>query len=194
MAMKRGCEVTFVTFHSHPFIGDSAKRKVVDLVRVLARHQGTSRLFVVPFAHVQLAVREVGRELYRTVMYRRFMQRIASRIAAAERAQALITGESIGQVASQTLENMACINAAASLPVLRPLVAFDKSEIVGLARRIGTYDISCVQEPDCCTLFTPPKPVIRGRAHVCEAIEADLDVDALVSKAHDEAELIEVDP
>lgn len=194
MAMKRGCEVTFVTFHSHPFIGDSAKRKVIDLVRVLARYQGRSRLFVAPFAHVQLAVREVGRELYRTVMYRRFMQRIASRIAAAERAQALITGESIGQVASQTLENMACINAAASLPVLRPLVAFDKSEIVDLARRIGTYDISCVQEPDCCTLFTSPKPVIRGREHVCAAIEADLDVDALVTKAHDEAELIEIDP
>ena len=106
----------------------------------------------------------------------------------------MITGESLGQVASQTLENLTCIGAAAELPVLRPLIGFDKSEIVDLARRIGTFDISCVQEPDCCTLFTPPRPVIRGRLEVCAAIEADLDVDALVTRSHDEAELIEIDP
>ena len=194
MAMKRGCAASFVTFHSHPFIGDGAKQKVVDLVRVLARHQGRSRLFVVPFADVQLAIKEVGRDAYRTVMYRRFMQRIASRIADDERAKALITGECLGQVASQTLENMCCIDAAATLPVLRPLIGFDKEEIVVAARRIGTFDISCVQEPDCCTLFTPQKPVIRGRIRDCEALEDALDVEALVQRACSTAELIEVDP
>ena len=185
MCMKRGAEVVFTTFHSPPFIGDAAKKKVVDLVRVLSRHQARCVLFVVPFAEAQTAIRDAGSEAYRTVLYRRMMQRISTRLARAERAQALVTGECLGQVASQTLENLACIGAAAGLPVLRPLIGYDKQETIALARRIGTHDLSERQEPDCCTLFMPERPVIRGRLEECEAIEASLDLDAL---AHDAVE------
>lgn len=183
MSMKRGAEVAFATFHSPPFIGDAARKKVVDLVRVLARYQARCVLYVVPFAEIQTAVRDAGSESYRTVLYRRMMQRIATRLARTERAQALVTGESLGQVASQTLENLTCIGAAAGLPVLRPLIGFDKQETITLARRIGTHDLSALQEPDCCTLFMPERPVIRGRVSECEAIEAGLDLEALAADA-----------
>lgn len=183
MSMKRGAEVVFTTFHSPPFIGDAARKKVIDLVRVLTRFQPRCVLHVVPFAEVQTAVRDAGQEGYRTVLYRRMMQRISTRIARGERAQALVTGESLGQVASQTLENLTCIGAAAGLPVLRPLIGFDKQETITLARRIGTHDLSALQEPDCCTLFMPERPVIRGRLAECEAIESGLDLEALTSAA-----------
>lgn len=183
MCMKRGAEVVFTTFHSPPFIGDAARKKVVDLVRVLSRYQARCVLHVVPFAEAQSAIRDAGSEAYRTVLYRRMMQRISTRIALRERAQALVTGECLGQVASQTLENLACIGAAAGLPVVRPLIGFDKQETIRLARRVGTHDLSARQEPDCCTLFMPDRPVIRGRLDECEAIESTLDLEALVADA-----------
>lgn len=187
MALKRGCDVRYVTFHARGFIGEPALEKVGELVRVLATWQGSSRLFVVPFAPVQLALKAVTTstldEGYRTILYRRMMQRIASRLALREECLALVTGESMGQVASQTLENLACIEAAAELPVLRPLVAFDKQETVEIAQRIGTYALSAVQEPDCCTLFLPRKPVTRGRIESCERIEQRLDLEALIGEA-----------
>jgi thiamine biosynthesis protein ThiI len=197
MAMKRGAEVLYVTFHSHPFIGDSAKDKVIELVRVLSAWQPRSRLYVAPFADVQVAVKGVGtngtEDSYRTVLYRRMMQRIASRIASSENAQALVTGESMGQVASQTLENLTCIGAAAELPVLRPLIAFDKQETIDIAQRIGTFALSAVQEPDCCTLFMPRKAVTRGRIEVCEDLEARFDVEGLVASSVARAERIDLD-
>ena len=171
LAMKRGLAVSFVTFHSYPFIGDASKRKVIELVRLLARFQPTSRLYVVPFAEMQTAIRDVAPEGYRTVLYRRAMQRIASAIAAKYELDALVTGDSLGQVASQTLENMTCIGAAAELPVLRPLLTYDKDDTIALARRIGTFEISNRQEPDCCTLFMPAHPVIRGKREICEGVE-----------------------
>jgi len=183
MAMKRGAEVVYVTFHSAPYLGEPSKRKVIELVKRLARWQVRSRLYVAPFSAVQETIRDRAPEGYRTVLYRRMMQRIATRLAEREQAGALITGESLGQVASQTLENLTCIQAAAGLPVLRPLVAFDKQETIDLARRIGTFDLSCVPEPDCCTVFMPRRPVIRGRPELCRAIEADYDVAALVDSA-----------
>ena len=183
MAMKRGCEVAFVTFHSPPYIGESAVHKVMDLVRVLGRWQRSARLYVVPFAPVQEALRDAGAESYRTILYRRMMQRIATHIAGLERAGALITGESLGQVASQTMENLACIEHAAGLPVLRPLIGFDKQETIAIAQRIGTYELSSVQEPDCCSLFLPRHPVLRGELATCEEIEARVDVAALVRGA-----------
>ena len=183
MAMKRGCEVVFVTFHSPPYIGESAVNKVMDLVRTLGRWQRSARLYVVPFAPVQEALRDAGAESYRTVLYRRMMHRIATYIAGLERAGALITGESLGQVASQTLENLACIENAAGLPVLRPLVGFDKQETIELAKRIGTYELSSVQEPDCCSLFLPRHPVLRGDIATCEEIEARVDVAGLMRAA-----------
>ena len=192
-AQKRGCEVHFVTFHSHPFIGEPARKKVLDLVRVLARYQPRTELHVVPFAACQLAIRALGHESYRTVLYRRMMQRIATALAAESGALALVTGDSLGQVASQTLENLTCIGAAAGLPVLRPLIGFDKQETIALARRIGTHDLSALQEPDCCTLFMPSRPVIRGRVETCEELEARLDVAALVEQALAQRERLAVE-
>lgn len=196
MAMKRGALCSFVTFHSHPFISDDAKDKVVELVRVLSRWQPRSRLFVAPFAEAQVAIKAAAtngsEDSYRTVLYRRMMQRVASVIAQAEDAKALVTGECMGQVASQTLENLTCIGAAASLPVLRPLIAFDKQETVDRAQHIGTFALSAVQTPDCCTLFMPRRAVTRGRLEVCEQIEARLDVPALVADCVARAERIDV--
>ena len=192
MAMKRGLQVVYVTFHSSPYIGESARQKVVDLVRVLSEWQPASRLYVVPFAESQLAIKAAGEDPYRTVLYRRMMQRIATRIAQRERAGALVTGECLGQVASQTLENLTCIGAAAGLPVLRPLISFDKQETIDRARAIGTHDLSAVQEPDCCTLFMPSYPVIRGKLEVCEAVERGIEVDALVAGATAAAEVLDL--
>jgi thiamine biosynthesis protein ThiI len=189
MTMKRGAEVAFVTFHSAPYVGEPSVRKVEDLVRVLARWQPRTRLFVAPFGPVQEAIRDAAPEGYRTVLYRRMMQRIAARLAAGTGAGALVTGESLGQVASQTLENLTCIEAAADLPVLRPLVAFDKQETIALARRIGTFELSCLPEPDCCTVFMPRRPVIRGRPEVCLEIESGYDVQGLTDAAVERVEV-----
>ena len=193
MAMKRGLGVGFVTFHSYPFIGESSKRKVLGLARALARWQPSSRAYVVPFADVQCAIRDGAPESYRTVLYRRLMQRIATRIAETYDYDALVTGDSLGQVASQTLENIACISAAAGMTVLRPLIGFDKDETIAIARRIGTFDLSNEQEPDCCSVFLPRKPVIRGKLAVCAAAEAALDVEGLVERALAGLEIVPIE-
>lgn len=183
MMMKRGMWMSCVTFHSHPYIGDASKEKVLALARVLSRYQPATRVYVAPFTAVQESIRDRAPESYRTVLYRRMMQRIASRIARDQQLSALVTGESLGQVASQTIENMTCIGAASDLPVLRPLVGFDKDDTIALARRIGTFEISNRQEPDCCTVFMPGHPVIHGDQASCEFIERELDVENLVAAA-----------
>jgi len=193
MTMKRGCEVPLVSFHAYPYIGESNRRKVVDIARILTRFQPRNHLFVVPFAEIQVAVRDKTPDPYRTVLYRRMMQRIAAGIAAQEGCGALVTGESLGQVASQTLENIACIEDAADLPVIRPLIGFDKEETIRIARRIGTFDRSSQPEPDCCTVFLPSRPVIRGRIDRCEEAEARIDVEGLVARAIDGKELLVID-
>ena len=191
-AMKRGCSVSYVAFHSAPYIGEASKRKLVRLVRALSRWQPRNRLFVLPFTAHQEAIRDAAPPPYRTVLYRRSMQRLASRVARRDKAQALVTGESLGQVASQTTENMTCIGAASELLVLRPLIGFDKQETIDVARRIGTFEISNVPEPDCCTVFLPDKPVIRGRLDVCEEVEARLDLASLDEAALAGVETVDV--
>lgn len=193
MTMKRGSRVDFVTFHSFPYIGEPSKKKVVDLVRVLTRYQPRSRLSVVPFTASQEAIRDFAPEPYRTVLYRRMMQRIASRLARRGKAGALVTGECLGQVASQTLENLGCIGAASSLQVLRPLIGFDKEETIRIARQIGTFELSILPEPDCCTVFQPSKPVLRGRLEECLEAESGFDVDRLVLDAVRGTERIDVE-
>ena len=184
-AMKRGCEVIYVAFHSYPFIGESYMAKIRRLVRALARYQPHSVLYEVPFSEIQVAIRDNTPHSYRTVLYRRMMQRISSVIARREKALALVTGESIGQVASQTLENMACIGAASDHLVIRPLVSFDKTETIDIARKIGTFELSIEDEPDCCTVFQPPKPIIRGKLAICLDAETSIDVAGLVQAAMD---------
>jgi len=195
MMMKRGLHQGFVTFHSYPYVGDASKRKVIELARILARwQQPETRLFVAPFAGIQAAIRDTAPESYRTVLYRRMMQRIAARIAGEHRMDALVTGESLGQVASQTLENIDCIASASPMQVLRPLIGFDKEDTVDLARRIGTFAASSHQEPDCCTVFMPQKPVLRGSIAACLDAESRFDVPGLVEKACAEVERIEIEP
>lgn len=193
MSMKRGLAVSYVTFHSYPFIGDSSKLKVIELVRALARYQPSSRLYVVPFADIQLAIRDSAPEGYRTILYRRMMQRIATKICEKYGLSALVTGDSLGQVASQTLENIACISTATGMNVIRPLIGFDKDETIELARRIGTFDISSRSEPDCCSLFMPSRPMLRGKVEVCDAAEAKLDVAGLVARAAETVEIHDVE-
>jgi len=183
MAMKRGCEVVYLTFHSYPYIGASYEQKVKGLVRSLARFQNRSTLFSVPFAEIQTQIRDHCPSSYRTVLYRRMMHRIADRIADTEDALGIVTGDSLGQVASQTLENLACIDAASARPILRPLLCFDKAETIDLARKIGTFELSIQPEPDCCTVFQPRRPIIKGRPEVCASAESELDVEGLVSAA-----------
>jgi len=178
-AMKRGLKVSFVSFHSPPYIGEGSRLKIRDLVRVLANWQGPSKLNEVQFAEIQETIRNGAPESLRTILYRRSMQRISSHLARRSKTGALITGENLGQVASQTLENLACIGAAANLQVLRPLITYDKEEVIRLAKHIGTYDVSIREEPDCCTVFQPRKPALRARADECETVEAELNLSAI---------------
>ncbi len=178
--MQRGCRIIFVHFHSAPYQDKTSQEKVRELVTHLTRHQFLSRLYLVPFGEIQRQiVASVARPL-RVVLYRRMMLRIAEVIARQDRAKALVTGESLGQVASQTLDNMAVIEQAARLPVLRPLVGMDKQEIIDQARRIGTFDISSIPDQDCCQLFVPKHPATKARFDDVEQDENKFDVNELM--------------
>lgn len=189
-AMRRGCRLVAVYFHSFPYTGDKTREKVLDLARLLAAWQGTVPVYVVPFTEVQKALRAHARAELAVLMYRRMMMRVASRLAAREGLQALVTGENLGQVASQTLENLAVIEDAASLPVLRPLITLDKAEIVAQAQRIGTFETSIQPYEDCCSLFVPKHPVTRARVHDLVSAEHGLDVDGMADGLARDAELV----
>jgi thiamine biosynthesis protein ThiI len=180
LMMKRGCTVAFVHFHGHPHLSKASLEKAEELVRHLTRHQFRSRLYAVPFGEVQRRIVLTVPPPLRVVLYRRFMLRIAEETARREEAKALVTGESLGQVASQTLDNIATIQEAAALPILRPLVGSDKNEIIALARRIGTYPISILPDQDCCRLFIPPHPSVRAGLDEVRRAESKLDTDGLV--------------
>jgi len=181
--MKRGCKVVFVHFHAFPLLDRTTIDKVRTLAGQLTRWQFHSRLLLVPFAPVQQAIVAHCPTPLRVVLYRRFMVRIAERLAGRQRAKALVTGESLGQVASQTLDNMAVIDAAASLPILRPLVGMDKEEIIQEARRIGTFETSTLPDMDCCQLFTPPRPATAAKIDEVRTAEEALDVTSLIDTA-----------
>jgi tRNA uracil 4-sulfurtransferase len=181
--MRRGCRVLFVHFHSYPILSRASQEKARELARLLTRYQFDSRLFLVPFGEIQQRVVLGVQPPLRVVIYRRLMLRIAERIARENRAQALVTGEVVGQVASQTLENLSTIGSVAALPVLRPLIGMDKDEITLEAQRLGTYPISIIPDQDCCTLFTPRHPATKARRHEIEAAEAALSIDEIVSEA-----------
>ena len=186
--MKRGAHVIFVHFHSHPFVTRASQEKARELAELLTRYQATSRLFLVPFGEVQRVVVLAVPPPLRVVVYRRLMIRIAEDIARNVHAEALVTGEALGQVASQTLSNMVTIDAVASLPILRPLVGMDKEEIVHQAQAIGTYEISIQPDEDCCTLFTPKHPATKSTVGELKAAEAKLKIPDLVAMARGRAE------
>jgi tRNA uracil 4-sulfurtransferase len=178
--MQRGCRLIFVHFHSVPFQDKTSQDKVRQLVTRLTRHQFGSRLHLVPFGEIQRRIVAAVARPLRVVLYRRMMLRIAEAIARKEKGKALVTGESLGQVASQTLDNMAIIQQAARLPILRPLVGMDKQEIIDQARRIGTFEISTIPDQDCCQLFVPKHPATKARFAEVEADETKFDVKELL--------------
>lgn len=188
--MRRGLHVDFVHFHSHPLVTSASREKAHDLAAHLTRYQARSTLAQVPFAEVQREI--VARTLrpLRVVLYRRFMLRIASAIAIRNGSSALVTGESLGQVASQTLENMTVIEKAAALPLLRPLVGMDKNEIIIEARRLGTFETSILPDQDCCSLFVPTHPETHARLHEVLAVEAQFDLEAMVSATVARTEIV----
>ncbi|MSO29362.1 MAG: tRNA 4-thiouridine(8) synthase ThiI [Acidobacteria bacterium] len=181
--MKRGCSVTFIHFHSYPILSKASQDKARELVTLLTQWQQRSRLYLVAFGEIQQQVVLAVPGPMRVVVYRRLMLRIAERIARARGAQALVTGDVIGQVASQTLENLAVIGAVAGLPLFRPLIGMDKEEITAEAIKIGSYPISIIPDQDCCTLFTPRNPQTRARLADIEKAEAALPIDELVDRA-----------
>jgi len=187
--MKRGCSVLLVHFHSYPFLSRASQEKVRELAELLTRYQQRSRLFMVAFGEIQRQVVLSVPAPLRVVIYRRLMMRIADRIARDHGAGGLVTGEVIGQVASQTLENMSVIGSVTTLPILRPLVGMDKEEIVAQAIRIGTYEVSIVPDQDCCQLFTPKHPSTRASREAVEKAEAALPLDELVAQAARAAEV-----
>ncbi|MBU0754172.1 MAG: tRNA 4-thiouridine(8) synthase ThiI [Planctomycetes bacterium] len=194
LCMKRGARALFINFDAYPFIPGASLGKIKELVRVLGAIQGPTQLFVVPFADIQVAIKKNCPEALRTVLYRRMMMRLAEKAALESGALALVTGESLGQVASQTLENIRCIGAPPSLPVLRPLIGFDKTETMDLARRIDTYAVSIQPHPDCCTVFQPRNPRIRTGLEEAETAESMLDTDKLVETAFSRTDRIRIDP
>jgi thiamine biosynthesis protein ThiI len=189
--MKRACQVVFAHFHSFPFQDATSRTKARELARLLTVFQYRSRLYLVPFGELQRAVVVAAPDHLRVVLYRRFMGRIAEVIALRERAKALVTGESLGQVASQTLDNLAVIEQAVGLPLLRPLIGSDKEEIVQQARALGTYEISILPDQDCCSLFVPRHPATTSRLEEVQRAEAGLEVEGLVKRAVDAAEVEE---
>lgn len=189
--MKRGCAVTFVHFHSYPILSRASIEKARQLVTLLTEWQHRSRLYLVPFGNIQQQVLLAVPGPMRVIVYRRLMLRIAEAIAQTRHAQALVTGDVVGQVASQTLENLSVVGHVATLPLFRPLIGMDKDEITAEAARIGTYPISIIPDQDCCTLFTPRNPQTRARLADIEAAEAALPIDALVDAAVRDAALEE---
>ena len=186
--LKRGCRAAFIHFHGVPFLSRASQQKAKDLTEILNRYQYRSGLHLVRFGELQRQIMLTAPSPLRVVLYRRFMLRIATALAKRLRAKALVTGESLGQVASQTLENLSVIEQAADLPVLRPLIGMDKEEIISQAKAIGTYEISILPGEDCCQLFIPSRPATRSRLHEVEKVEQNLDVQAMVDSAVQEAE------
>ena len=191
MMAKRGMNVEYLHFHSYPYTNEQAKDKVLELARILSRYAGTNRLITVSVTHIQEEIHAKCAAELNITLLRRFMFRIADRIAKKRSGQCLITGESLGQVASQTIEGMTSSNAVVSLPVLRPLVGFDKNEIIALSKKIGTYDTSVLPYEDCCTVFLPDFPAIKPKLSFIEEEEGKLNVEALVEEALSQTETLE---
>ncbi len=188
--MRRGLRLDFVHFHSHPLVSTASREKAAELAEHLTRYQARSTLMLVAFADIQREIVARGPRPLRVILYRRFMVRIAAALARRAGARALVTGESLGQVASQTLENMTVIEEAAALPMLRPLVGMDKNEIVDQARQLGTFETSIQPDQDCCSLFVPPHPETHANLDEVRAAEGVLEVETMVAEAVRKVEIV----
>ena len=190
--VKRGCLASFIHFSGRPLVSRASEEKVHELVRHLTTFQYDSRLYVIPFGEIQRELILNAPAPFRIVLYRRMMVRIAQELARKERCWALVTGDSLGQVASQTPQNLCAIEDAAELPILRPLIGMDKREIIDEARRLGTYETSIEPDQDCCKLFVPPHPSTKTRLDDVQKVERMIDVSTLVKRGVESAELTEL--
>jgi tRNA uracil 4-sulfurtransferase len=193
LTMKRGVEIEAVHFHSPPFTSERAKQKVIDLSKKLSAFSGKVKLHIVPFTKIQQTIHDQVPENYTMTSTRRMMLRIADEIREKNEGLALVTGESLGQVASQTLESMQAINDVTNTPVLRPLIAMDKLEIIDIAQKIDTHDISILPYEDCCTIFTPPAPKTRPKKDKVTYYESFVDFDTLIKEAVEGTETFTID-
>jgi tRNA uracil 4-sulfurtransferase len=187
--LKRGTKASLVHFHSAPFTDRASTRKAIELAEAISSWQGTTRLYMVAFGEAQQRIVVGAPPPLRVVLYRRFMVRVAAALARRERARFLVTGDSLGQVASQTLDNLLCVEDAAPMPILRPLVGDDKQDIIDLAKTIGTYETSILPYQDCCSLFVPRSPATHASVEECRQAERDLPVDEIVAACVAGAEL-----
>ena len=183
LTAKRGMKLNCLHFHSFPYTGEAAKEKVIELTKMVGEYNGGINLFVVSFTHIQEAIHKHCPEEFMITLMRRFMMRIAERLAIQQGDQAIITGESLGQVASQTIESITSSNSVVSMPVLRPLIAFDKIDIIEISRKIGTYETSILPYEDCCTVFLPKYPAIKPNLERVKRAESKLDVEGLIEEA-----------
>jgi len=192
--MRRGAEVIFVHFHSYPSTSLASKENVREIIKILTQYQFYSKAYFVPFLDIQKSIMLNCEQSFGVILYRRFMMRIAEKIAKNENAKALITGDSLGQVASQTLENIAVVSSAIDLPILRPLIGENKEDIIKLSQEIGTFDISSRPVEDCCSLFVPKHPKTKARVEDVMEMEKKLDIDELIRSALDktEAEIFDI--
>ena len=181
--IKRGAKAVFIHFYSYPYTDKASLEKVIELAQILAVSNYRSTVYLVPFADLQQMIVAATPTPFRVLLYRRMMTRIAQRVAAMENAEALVTGESLAQVASQTLTNLRTIEAIADIPILRPLIGEDKAEIIEKAQRIGTFDVSTRPHQDCCSLFVPKHPATRASLTDLADAESGLDIEALVEEA-----------
>ena len=193
MMAKRGMSLRAVHFHSFPYTSLQAKEKVLDLAKLIKKYTLRMTVDVVSFTEIQTAIHEKCPEEYMITIMRRFMMRIAERIARMNGCGAVVTGESLGQVASQTLESITSTNSVANIPVFRPLIGFDKEEIIEIAERIGTFKTSILPYEDCCTIFLPKKPVTKPRLDAVLKVESALDVETLVNNALNNIETIVIE-
>ena len=193
MVAKRGMELECIHFHSYPFTSEKSQEKVRDLAQILAKYCGRVRLHKVNMLEIQKAIGLNCKDEEMTIISRRFMMRIAEQVAESRYCDALVTGESIGQVASQTIQGLTCTNASVSMPVFRPLIAMDKTEIIDIAQKIGTFETSILPEEDCCTVFSPKKPVTKPKLDRIERSENALDVEKLIKDAIDNIEVEDIE-
>jgi thiamine biosynthesis protein ThiI len=191
--MRRGCRVHFIFFDNQPFLGRGGLDKVLKLSKILNRYQSRGRVYVVPFQDIQVAIRDHCTPENRVVLYRRMMYRIAQKIAEKNKCLALVTGESLGQVASQTLENLAAVSCVVPISVFRPLIGMDKQEIIAQSRKIETYETSIEPSPDCCSVFMPSRPATKSRVDRLERDETKFPWQDLMLEAMDKTEVIDLD-
>jgi thiamine biosynthesis protein ThiI len=192
LMFKRGCRQTFIFFYAYPFVGGEVKDKVVKLVQILGRYQRNSRLYIVPFGDIQNLISKNCREDYRTLLFRKAMLQCSTLLARKLKAGAILTGDALGQVSSQTMGNISVLDKVSALPIFRPLLGYNKIEIIDLAKKIGTHDISMIPHDDACSLFAPKHPVIKPSRSYLEKFDRQVQLEEPLNKCLQEAEVVEI--